>query len=322
MKAIVVEEFGAPEIMKLNDIDTPKPGIGEVLVKNEAIGVNPVDTYIRAGMYPVLPSLPYTPGMDAAGTVVEVGDEVNSFKKGDMVYLSHAKSGTYSEYSLCQEDHVYSLPNNVEFKKGAAVGVPCGAAWRALYHRAHLKAGERLLVHGASGSVGIAAIQLAVASGAKVIGTAGTDKGRQLVMDNGAELALDHKSTDYHSDLMEATKSSGFDVILEMLANVNLEKDLEMLSPRGRVIVVGNRGKIEIDPRLTMGKETEIKGMSLFNATSAELMEMHAALFGALKAGFLDPVISLELDLNQAPEAHEKVMENGNCGKIVLMPGK
>lgn len=320
MKAIVVREFGNPETMKIEDIAVPEPSAGEILIKVEAIGVNPVDTYIRNGIYPLLPQLPYTPGMDSSGTVEKVGEGVTDFKPGDRVYTAHSISGTYAEFATCRIGQLFRLPDNVDFKKGASVGVPAAAAWRALFLRGQARPGQSLLVHGASGSVGLAAIQLASAAGLQVFGTAGTEFGRSLALDMGASAVFDHGDIEYMSDLLKSVGTGGFDLILEMLANANLEKDLQMLSPRGRIVVIGNRGRIEIDPRMTMGKETDIRGMSLFNATEEELFEMHAALHGSLKSGVLDPVVSQELPLEKAPESHHKVLESGNCGKIVLIP--
>ena len=187
-----------------------------------------------------------------------------------------------------------------------------------VFFRGEGVAGDRVLIHGASGSVGLAAIQLAGAVGMEVTGTAGTDQGLALITKLGAARAQLHRG-DYVEKLA-AEVPGGFDLILEMLANVNLEKDLQLLAPRGRVVVIGSRGRIEIDPRAIMGKETDIRGLALAASSREELDQTHRALYRAMEAGVLHPVISRRLVLADAPRAHELVMENGNCGKIILQP--
>lgn len=318
MKAIRVDQFGNPEVLKVADIEQPQAGDGQILVKVSAIGVNPVDTYLRAGMYPVLPELPFTPGLDGAGSIAQIGDGVAGWNVGDRVYFVGTLTGAYAEYALCNPLQVHPLPEGMSYSQGAAVGTPGAAAWRSLYLRGEARAGQKLLIHGASGSVGTTAIQLARATGLPVTGTAGTQKGLDLIADLGAK-AFNHRTEDYLADLSDTTGGIGFNLILEMLANVNLEKDLDLLAPRGKVIVVGSRGRLEIDPRATMGAERDIRGMSLFNATPRENAETHAALVAAMETGILSPVVSLELPLEEASEAHKQVLQSGNCGKIVLM---
>lgn len=320
MKAIRVHEFGAPEVMWIEEAPDPSVGPGQVLVRVQAAGVNPVDTYIRSGLYPLKLALPYTPGMDAAGIVEATGEGVTRFKVGDRVYTAGTISGAYAEKTVCFESQVHPLPDRVSFPQGAGVGVPCGAAYRALFQRAHALAGEVVLVHGASGAVGIAAIQLARAAGMTVIGTAGTEQGRQLAMEQGAHFAIDHHDLGHLDQARAITSGRGVDVILEMLANVNLGRDLGALSMGGRVIVIGSRGKVEIDPRDAMGRDAAILGMSLFNASEKEMASIHAALGAGLGNGTLRPIVSREMRLSDAPAAHHAVMEASTYGKIVLMP--
>jgi NADPH2:quinone reductase len=320
MKAIIIEAFGGPETMKLNEVQQPQPGKGEILIKVEAAGVNPVETYIRAGAYPILPKLPFTPGLDASGTIVELGQGVTGLKKGDRVYYAGRQGGTYAEFVVGPRERFHLLPEEISFSQGASIGVPSAAAWRALFHRGQAKAAETVLIHGASGAAGLTAVQLAFATGLEVLGTASTTKGRELVLKLGATAVFDHTESGYVEAIKTQTAGRGINLIIEMLANVNLEKDLDLLAPRGRVVIIGNRGRIEIDPRATMGKETDIRGMSLFNATIEEATQIHAGLIGAMKSGSFKPVVAAELPLEQAPKAHRMVMESGNCGNIVLLP--
>lgn len=318
MKAISVEQFGEPEVMKLVELPRPQPSAGQVLVRMHAAGVNPVETYIRAGTYPRKPALPFTPGNDGAGVVEQVGDDVK-LRPGDRVYTAGSISGTYAEYALCNATQVHPLPANVSFAQGAAVGTPFATAYRGLFQRAQAKPGETVLIHGASGGVGTAAVQLARAGGFRVLGTAGSERGRELVREQGAHDVFDHRAPDYLAQVMNATAERGVDVVLEMLANVNLGKDLTILAPRGRVVVIGNRGRVEIDARETMSRDADIRGMVLPNTPAAEMASIHAALVAGLENGTLRPVIGQELPLAEAPQAHRAVMEPGAFGKIVLV---
>ena len=319
MKAILVREFGSPDVMKLEDAPEPVPGPGQVTIRVHAAGVNPVDTYIRAGAYARKPNLPYTPGTDVGGVVKAVGANVTRVKVGDRVY-GHAVVGGYAEVALCEEWQARPLPQRSSFQQGAAIGVPYATAWRALLMRAQARPGETVLVHGASGGVGTAAVQIARAFGMRVIGTAGSEEGLALVRSQGAHHVLNHREADYLQRLPPLTGGHGVGVVLEMLANVNLDHDLDLLAPQGRVVVIGNRGRVEIDPRKSMARDAAILGMTLFNATREHLEEIHAGIGAGLEAGSLNPVIGKEFPLADAAKAHVAVMESGALGKIVLVP--
>jgi len=320
MKAIRVREFGAPDVMRLEEVANLTPGAGEVVVQLSAVGVNPVETYIRSGMYARLPSLPFTPGSDGAGTIHEVGEGVTNCKVGDRVYLAGSLSGTYAEFALCKATQVHKLPANISFAEGAGVGVPFATAYRALHQRAQTKPGETVLVHGATGGVGIAAVQLAHAHGCRVIGTGGSRKGRALAFAQGADEVLDHTSENYLDEAMRLTGGRGVEVILEMLANVNLARDLQILAARGRVVIIGSRGRIEIDPRDAMSRDASVLGMSLWNADDEEMREIHENLVRGLADNALRPIIGAEMDLNDAAESHRQVLAGDSYGKIVLIP--
>jgi NADPH2:quinone reductase len=319
MKAIRVHEFGGPEVMRLEEAPLPEAHAGQVLVDVGAVGVNPVDTYVRSGTYAARPTLPYTPGSDAAGLVVAVGDDVRRVSPGDRVYVAGSLTGTYAECVLCAEHQVHPLPDGLSFAQGAAVGVPCATAYVALIRRGRALAGETVLVHGASGGVGTAAVQIAAAAGLFVIATAGSEDGRRLVASLGAALVLDHTDP-AHFDRVRELTGGGADVIVEMLANVNLGRDLTALAPGGRVVVVGSRGSVEIDARELMRRDAEVLGMLLGNQPTAALTEIHAALGSLLASGKLVPVVARELPLADAAGAHTEIMERWAHGKIVLVP--
>jgi NADPH:quinone reductase len=320
MKAIQVHEFGPPEVMKIAEVPTPRPGAGQVLVNVKAAGVNPADTYMRAGAYAVKPPLPYTPGSDGAGDVAAVGEGVTKVKPGDRVYLARTVSGSYAEYALALETQVHCLPDRVSFSQGAGVYVPYGTAYRALHQIAHARGGETLLVHGASGGVGTAAVQMARAMGMVIIGTAGTEKGLELVKREGADHAINHRAPNYMDQIMKAAGGRGVNVILEMLANVNLGADLKMLAPHGRIVVIGSRGDVTITPRDIMLRDAGVHGMLLWNINVEDFADINAGLVAGLDNGTLRPVVGKEMDLADAPRAHKEVLEPGAFGKIVLLP--
>lgn len=320
MKAIQVKEFGGPEVMKLEEVPDLIPGRHQVLVRLEAAGVNPVDVLIHTGTYVRKPALPYTPGMDGAGEVAALGMGVKNVKKDSRVYVESAMTGTYARFCLADPSNVHPLPSNVTFAQGAALGVPYATAHRALFGKARAQKGETVLVHGASGGVGIAAVQLALSAKLKVIGTAGTEQGLQLVKEQGAHNVLNHKNPTYLEELKAITEGRGVDIILEMAAHLNLGKDLTLLAPKGRVVVIGSRGPVEINPRDTMGRDAIIMGMTLFNVSAKEKAEIHAELVKGLKNKTLRPVIGKEFPLAEASDAHRLITQPGAFGKIVLIP--
>jgi NADPH2:quinone reductase len=321
MKAIVVHEFGAPEVLKLEDVPDPQPGPGQVVVGVRAAGVNPYDAYMRAGTYGARnPTLPFTPGSDAAGVVEAVGAGIIDLGPGDRVFTSGTLSGAYAARTLCLREQVHPLPENVSFSQGAGVWAPYATAYRALFQAAHAKPGETVLVHGASGGVGTASLQFAHAAGMTVIGTAGSESGLALLSREGAGFVANHRDSGYRQRILEMTGGRGADVILEMLASVNLGDDLKLLAPHGRAIVIGSRGDVTITPRDAMARDATIRGILLWNASEAELEEIHAALQAGLRSGTLRPIVGLELRLASAPEAHERIGAGGALGKIVLIP--
>jgi NADPH:quinone reductase len=319
MKAIQVRQFGGPEVLELQEIPTPKPGPGQILVRVHAAGVNPYDTYMRAGTYAIKPQLPYTPGSDAAGTVEAVGDGVKKAKAGDRVYTAKTLSGAYAEFALTDESQVEPLPQKISFAQGSGLWVPYGTAYTALYHHAHARPSETVLIHGASGGVGSAAIQFAHAAGMTVLGTAGSQRGLDLILKEGADKAFDHSKPAHADEILKFTGGRGVDVILEMAAHVNLATDLKLLATNGRVIVIGNRGEITINPRDLMSRRSLVRGFTLWAATESEIADIHAAIAAGLENGALRPIVGKEIPLKDAALAHQEVLAPGSFGKIVLV---
>jgi NADPH:quinone reductase len=288
-----------------------------------AAGINPVDVYMHSGTYARKPPLPYTPGQDGAGDVESVGAGVTEFKPGDRVYIAGvgntvAGAGTYAERALCTPSQLHHLPKRASYAQGAALGVPYCTAYRALFQRGGARPGETVLVHGATGGVGIGCVELAHARGLTVIGSGGTDAGLKAVREHGADVTVNHRSPNYTDEIMKATAGRGVNLIVEMAAHVNLDRDLALLARFGRVVVVGNRGRVEIDARQAMGRDASILGMTLFNVNDADFVEIHAGLIAGLENGTLNPVVGRELPLADAAGAHTAVMESGAMGKIVL----
>jgi len=320
MKAIRVEKFGEPEVMRLVEQPDLEVSGRQILVRIHAAGVNPVETYIRAGTYARRPQLPYTPGSDGAGVVAAVGADPDGIKTGERVFLSGSISGTYAELAICAPEQVHPLPEIATFAQGAALGIPYATAYRALFHRGRVRFGETVLVHGASGGVGTAAVQLAHAVEIRVLGTAGSPEVRELVRDLGADQVFDDKDSGYREAILNATGGRGVDCILEMLANINLGEDLRLLAPYGRVVVIGSRGSVEINPRDAMMRDADIRGMILGNASTSDLAAIYRSLAEQLAASRIRPVIGREFPLASAAEAHRVVMAPNARGKIVLIP--
>ena len=318
MKAIRVQQWGGPEMLRTEEVPDPEVPSGHVLVRLHAAGVNPVETYVRSGTYAKLPNLPYTPGQDGAGVIEAIGTGVAGLSAGQRVFLSGSLTGTYAEKCLCSPDQVHLLPESVTFGEGAALGVPYATAYRALVQRGGAKAGDFVLVHGGTGGVGLAAVQFARQLGCRVLATGGTETGRVLLIEQGAEAAFDHHEMGYTEQVLAHTDRRGIDLVVEMLANVNLGKDLGMLAKGGRVVVVGSRGAVEINPRDLMSRDADIRGLVLFNAAPSELREIYTAISTGLAEGYLKPVVGNRFPLEQAPSAHEQVLAPGAHGKVIL----
>jgi NADPH2:quinone reductase len=323
MKAIRVHQFGGPEVLRLEDVAEVQPGPGELVVRVRAAGVNPAETYIRSGTYAALPPLPYTPGSDAAGTVEAVGPDVTQFEKGDRVWVFVQNptkgTGSYAEQMKVAVEFVHPLPDPLSFAQGAAIGVPYLTAWRALVQQTQVRPGESVLVHGASGGVGVAAVQIARAAGQIVIGTAGSERGLAAVREQGAHHVFDHKTETYRDEILRATGGNGVDAIIEMAAHVNLNHDFNLLARRGRVAIVGSRGPLEFNPRGIMAKEATVRGGTLWAMAADDVRMGVAALNAGFENGTLKPVISEEIPLKDAARSHERVMSGGAHGKVVLV---
>lgn len=317
MKAMQVNDYGPASDLTLVEVDKPSINSDQILVQVGAAGVNPVDTYIRSGINNYTASFPHTPGNDGAGTIVEVGNNVTEFQIGQRVYFSRNLTGSSAEYAVTLPTHTFPLANALSFAEGACLGVPYTTAHRALFGRAHAQAGDKVLVHGATGAVGLATVQLALAAGMDVVASAGTYEGANLLRAQGVKTVIMHNEVGYLTPFQSLDQ--GFDVIIEMLANHNLDQDLKALAFGGRVAVIGNRGTVEINPRDLMARDAAVMGVALANIKPFELKRIAQAMLPLFEKGVLKPVIRKEYALNELADAHEDVLKSGAQGNLVIV---
>ncbi|HSK67920.1 MAG TPA: NADPH:quinone reductase, partial [Candidatus Limnocylindria bacterium] len=243
-------------------------------------------------------------------------------KEGDRVYVTglrdRTSTGAYAEKAVCGAASAFPLPEGVSFGEGAALGIPALTAHRALFQRGRLKPGETVLVHGASGAVGHLAVQMAAAFGARVIGTAGTPEGKDLVLRAGAQSAADHATEDDLRAITDLIGGRGPDLIIEFLANRNLALDLRLVAKYGRVVVVGNRGSLDFNPRLTMAKEADVLGTAIWNYPDDEYLQSAAFVAEAVRSGALRPHVGASFPLREARAAHEGLLSKAGSGMTVL----
>lgn len=313
MQAIRVRAFGGPEVLRLEEVPEPAAGPGQVRVRLAAAGVSPADAEVRAGTFVRLPELPYTPGNAGAGVVDQVGAGVGQCRPGDRVWLAGAP--TYAEACNVAAARVHPLPERLSFTQGAAIGGTYVTAYQAVHLVGGARPGDWVLVHGASGAVGTAAVQLLAAHGARVVGTASTAAGRAHVLAQGAAAALPH---DAWAELRAAAGGRGFDLILEMRAEDNLVDDGGILAPRGCVVLVGAHRDTPLRPLDLMVLGATLRGMASFHLSPNELARAERAIQIAIGDGRLTPVVSATFPLAAAAAAHRAISSGGAAGKVVL----
>ncbi|KAF6202386.1 hypothetical protein GE061_004785 [Apolygus lucorum] len=327
MKAVIINKHGGPEELHLAEVQRPSPAKSEVLVQVHAASVNPVDLFIREGAFSRLPPLPLILGKEVAGIVSQVGGDVKNVKEGDRVTCCLPWDGGYSEYAVCDERFVIPLSPKLTFAQGSTLYVSYFVAYRALITKCKIKEGERLFIHGASGGVGISAIQIAKSMGLYVIGSARSAAGRETVLKAGADVAVDHSQDNYMMAANAETGNKGFNVILENCADSNLGNDLMLLSPQGRIAVVGTKrtttktpsvSPTTVNPRSLMYTEGCIHGVNLIGVSPDEFVECARSISTGVEAGWLRPHIGKLLQLSQASEAHRRMTDHPANGKIVL----
>jgi NADPH:quinone reductase len=329
MKAAFIEQIGPPENIRYKELPKPKPSGTQVLVKIEAVSVNPIDTYIRSGAVAMDLPMPFIVGCDLAGAVEAVGPDVKRFKQGDRVWGSNqglkGRQGTFAEYAAVDECWLYATPDEVTSQDAASLALVGITAHLGLFRNADLKMGESVFVHGGSGGVGACVVQMARAVGARVITSAGSDEKVQICRQLGATAAFNYK-TDNIDDAL--SRFGAIDVWFENLRKQDFELAIKHLAFRGRMIVMAGR---DSSPPLPVGrfytKDCALRGFAIFNSTADEQRKCAAEINRWLSKGRLRSQIDRVLPLREAAAAHQLQEDNtirhaGTlAGKIVLVPG-
>jgi NADPH2:quinone reductase len=322
MKAIVFEKLGGAEVLKLGEIPKPEPGAGTVLIKNRAAGINFADTLFRQGQYVTHPKLPDTPGLEGAGVVEAVGAGVTNIKLGARVAAIASK--TYAEYFVAPATQLIALPDNVSFEEGAAFPIQTLTAWHMLHTSHHTAPGQTVLVHSAAGGVGIVAIQIAKAAGARVIGTVSNDSKMELIRKYGADDAIDYVKHDFAAEVKRLTNGRGVDLILDAVAKGTLEKGLQSLAPFGHLIVYGRAGGIPEPLNLfaLFEKSVKVSGFVLYTVMADPELGRRGIeeSLKLIASGKLRLLVGKSFPLAQAAEAHKFMESRGSVGKLVLVP--
>lgn len=324
MKAIVVEAFTTPDALRPTEIDAPRPGEGELRLEVKAAGCNFSDLLLLKGEYQVKPAFPFIPGGEVAGIVREIGPGVTGFSEGDRV-LSRCGLGGYAEEVVVPTATTYTLPDALSFEAGAAMPTVYPTSYLALADRGHLRAGETLLVHAAAGGVGLAAVQIGRALGARVIATAGGSEKLEIAREAGAEVLIDYRKEDFVERVMEATEGQGADVIYDSVGGDTTDRSLKCIKWNGRLLVIGfASGTIpSVQLNRVMLKNISVVGLhwSAYPEREPEAIDgCFESLFELARAGSIAPLVSASFPLAEAGAALEALGSRKTVGKVVLVP--
>jgi len=324
MKAVRIHEYGGPEVLVYEDVETPSPGPGQVLVSVRAAAVNPIDVAVRSNSFPTPRQPPKTIGSDGAGVVEAVGADVTGVTAGDEVFftgLGVGSEGSYAEHALIAAVQAVRKPAGISFEEAAALGLAFSTAWYGLVRRAALAAGETVLVQGAAGGVGSAAVQLAHARGARVLATVGSAADAVRVGPLGADETIDRTVVDVATEVKRLTDGQGVDVILELVVSANLAADLGMIARGGRIVGIGGgpQPTVTIPTGQAIAVDASLLFASSSNAGRAGTAEVLTQVARLVEQGTVRPVVGRVYPLSQAREAHE-LLVGRHFGKIVLVP--
>ncbi|MFA1612514.1 quinone oxidoreductase family protein [Halobellus rubicundus] len=319
MRAVRYHDYGSADVLQIDEVDRPTPDRDEVLVEMRAASVNRVDVMFRSGQYGDLP-LPSIPGGDGAGLVAAVGEDVAAFEPGDRVFASgmdRAEGGTFAEYAIIPAEKLALLPDGVSWADGGAIGNVGATAWTALEDLAGVQAGDRVLIHGGSGGVGHAAVQIAAHSGAEVITTAGSEAVRARLTDLGASVVFDYESDSLAEDILAAADGAGVDTILDHQLEEYLDLDLEVVTEGGTII--STMGHIpETNGRPFYNKEVTIQPLKMDNHPSRRPVLKRLARL--MEQDVLAPVVADTYAFDDAARAHQEILTGGYVGKLVVTP--
>jgi NADPH2:quinone reductase len=319
MRAIQIKTTGGPEVMELVELQTPKPGAGQVLVKIEASGVNFIDTYLREGRYAA--QLPFTPGQEAAGTVVELGAEVSGFAVGDRVAWNGTR-GTYAEFACAPAADLLKIPEGMSFQQAAAVLLQ-GLTAHYLAHDTHaIRAGETVLIHAGAGGVGLLLTQMAKRLGARVLTTVSTEQKAELSREAGADKVVLYTTESFVEEVKRQTDGEGLPVVYDSVGKTTFEDSLKCLKPRGLLALYGaSSGAVPpMDPIRLMAGSLYLTRPTLkdYVSTRSELERRAADVFGWVARGELQVRIGATYRLEDAAQAHRDLAGRKTTGKVLL----
>jgi NADPH2:quinone reductase len=324
MKAVRIHEYGGPEVLVCDEVERPAPGPQQALIRVEAAGVNPVDVAVREDRFPTPKAPPKTIGSDGAGVVVEVGPDVAGLAVGDEVFFSGlgiGSEGSYAEYAVIAAVQAVPKPPSASFVEAAALGLAFATAHYGLVHRAQLQPDETVLVQGAAGGVGSAAVQLARVLGGRVFGTVSADDDAIRVRELGAEATIDRKREDVAARARELTGGNGVDIVVELHTSANLDTDLAAIARGGRIVCIGQGPRPEAE--VPIGRARAAAASLLFtswgNAGRAGVADILREVSQLVEEGRLRPVVGRTFPLAEARAAHE-ALAGRHYGKIVLVP--
>jgi NADPH2:quinone reductase len=321
---MIVRELGGPAALEREEGIDPRPGPGSLAIDVEAIGCNFFDTLITRGKYQVKPDLPFAPGAEVAGTVSEVGTGIGGFSVGDHV-TALLPYGGFASRVVAPPERVFPMPENMSFQEAAALGLAYQTSYVALVPRARLEAGETLLVHAAAGGVGLAAVQIGVALGARVIGTAGSADKLELVERSGAHAVINYREEDFVERVLELTDGRGADVIYDPVGGDTFDRSMKCIAFDGRLLVIGfASGRIpSVEMNRVLLKNISLVGLHwglYFDKDPVVIQDAQRALFELHGRGKISPVISATYPLSDARAALEALGTRRTTGKVVLIP--
>jgi NADPH2:quinone reductase len=322
MKAIVIESFGGPEVLRLRERETPAPGPGQILVRQEAIGVNFIDVYRRTGLYAV--DLPSVPGMEGAGTVEVLGAGVRELRPGDRVAYANVP-GTYADAVLVPADRAVRLPARITFAQAAAAMLQGMTAHYLVLDTYPVRKGDTVLVHAAAGGVGLLLVQVARMSGARVVATVSTPQKAELARDAGADEVILYTEKDFVAEVKRITDGRGVQAVYDSVGRTTFLKSLDCLAPRGMMVTFGqSSGKVEaVEPTLLSAKGSLFltrPTLGHYIADSASLQRRARDVLRWVATGRLSLRIGATLPLEQAAEAHRLLESRSTTGKLILIP--
>lgn len=323
MRAVLIREPGGPEVLTLGEVPDPKPGKGEILIRNRATALNRADILQRMGFYPPPPGASEVPGLECAGEVEATGAGVSSFNPGDRVF-SLLAGGGYAEKVVVSADVAMRIPEGLDYEAAAAVPEVFMTAYDNLVNYGRVEEGNWALVHGGGSGVGTASIQLLKHRGVKVAVTVGTREKADRCLKLGADVAINYREEIFEEAVREATGGRGVDVILDIVGGSYLEKNLKSLAPEGRLVIIGAMGGLqgEVNVGLMLGKRLSIQATTLrarpvpYKARLARQIE--SEVLPGLADGSLVPVVDRVFDLSEVSDAHRLMESNAHFGKIVL----